>query len=211
MVTQIVGDRLAGSDETAQRCNRLGEGAHDEVYLVAQAKVIAHAATALAEDADTMSLVNHDVGIVLVGQIHDVGQLAHVAFHREDAVGDNELDTVRLALLELRFKRSHIVVLVLQGVGERETTSLNDRGMVLLIPQYIVIPAGKSGNDAQINTETGAVNHRILLALILGKLALELLVQVESTVKERRTGTSGAVFLGGLDCGLLDALIVYQA
>ena len=83
--------------------------------------------------------------------------------------------------------------------------------MVLLIPQDVVIPAGKGGNDAQINTETGAVDHRILLALILGKLALKLLVQVESTVKERRTGTSGAVFLGGLDCGLLDALIVYQA
>ena len=158
-----------------------------------------------------MSLINHDVGIVLVGQIHDVGQLAHVAFHREDTVGDDELDTVRLALLELCLERGHIVVLVLQGVGERETASLDDRGMVLLIPQDVVIPAGKGGNDAQINTETGAVNHRILLALILGKLALKLLVQVESAVKERRTGTSGAVFLGGLDCGLLDALIVYQA
>ena len=118
VMTQVIGYHLAGGDKTAKRCNRLGESTHDKVYLVAESEMVAHTASTFSKDADTVSLINHDAGVILVCQVHNVGKLAHVALHRENAVGNDELYTIGLTLLELSLKRSHVVVLVLERVGE---------------------------------------------------------------------------------------------
>ena len=80
--------------------------------------------------------------------------------------------------------------------------------MVLLVPQDIVVTARERRNHTQVNTKAGAVNHGVFLALIVGQLALELLVQVKGAVEEWGTGTACAILLGGFNCCLLDALVI---
>ena len=82
--------------------------------------------------------------------------------------------------------------------------------MVLFIPENIVLTACERGNDTQVDTKTGAVDHRILLTLIVGKLTLQLLVKVQRTIEEGRTSATSTIFLSGLDGSLLDALIIDQ-
>ena len=173
--------------------------------------MVTHATSALTKHTDAVGLIDHDAGIVLVGEVHDVGELAHVTLHREHAVSNNELHAVGLTLLELSLEGCHVVVLVFERVGERQTPALDDRGMVLLVPQDIVLTPGQRGDNTQIHTETGAVNHRILLALIVGQLALQLLVEVKRSVEEGGSGAAGTVFLCGLNGGLLDALVIDQS
>ena len=90
---------LAPSDEASYRGEALAEGTHDQVYMVCEAKVIADATTVVTEYAEAVGLVDHDRCSVLLGQLDDLGELAEVTLHPEDAIDDDELDTLGVALL----------------------------------------------------------------------------------------------------------------
>ena len=102
-------------------------------------------------------------------------------------------------------------MLVLEGLGEAETTTFDDGSVVLLVPEDVVLTAAESGDNAKVDTEAGAVNHDVFLADVLGDALLELLVEVECAVEEGRTGASCAELAGGLDGCFLDTGVVYQA
>ena len=80
-MAQIVDGVVVAGYETADAGERLGEGAHDEVYLVSQAEVVAHATALLAEHSETMCLVHHYRAVVLVLQLHYLGQVGEIALH----------------------------------------------------------------------------------------------------------------------------------
>ena len=108
MVAQEVGDLLVGGDEASERCEGFGECAHDEVDVVGHTVMVAHTAAPFAKDSYAVGFVDHHRGVVLLGQTHDFLDVGYVAFHREDGVADDELDTVGVALLELFFERLHL-------------------------------------------------------------------------------------------------------
>lgn len=101
MVAQVVGDLLVGGDEAAERCERLAECAHDQIHIVLEAEMVYGAAAAGAEHSYAVGFVDHHAGVVLLGQTHDLGYVGHVTFHREYAVGHDELDLVGITLLKL--------------------------------------------------------------------------------------------------------------
>ena len=80
-MADIFGNLMGGGHVAAQAGQRLAEGAHDEVYFIRQSDVVADAAALSAEDADAMSLVYHDGGVVLVLEAYYLGQVGQVAFH----------------------------------------------------------------------------------------------------------------------------------
>ena len=125
-VAQIVDDGLVGSNETTYACQTLGEGTHDEVHLVCQTEVVAHATAVAAEDTDTMCLVHHDGCIVLVLQFHDFWEFAQVTFHGEYTVNDNQFYAVRIATLEHSLQVCHVVVLETQLGGKTQSSAVND-------------------------------------------------------------------------------------
>jgi hypothetical protein len=202
------GNFLVRGDEAAERGEALREGAHDEVYVVRDAVVVADAAAAFAEDADGVGLVDHDSGVVFLGKLDDAREIGHVAFHREHAVGHDELDFVGSALAKLRLKALHIVVLVFERLRERQPTPLDNRCVVLFVPDDIVFAAGQTRHYAEVHAEPRRVNHHIFLAYILGDARLELLVEVERAVEEGRAGAAGAILAGGLDGRFFDAGVV---
>ena len=80
--------------------------------------MVAYSATSLAENSDAVCFVDHDACIVFLCESYDFWDVGHITFHGEHAVGDDELDLVGFALLELLFKRCHVVVLVFQRLAE---------------------------------------------------------------------------------------------
>ena len=105
--------------------------------------MVACATTALAKHAYAVGFINHHTGIILLGKTNNFGQISHVAFHREHAVGDDELHLIFVALLQLLLKRSHVVVLIFQRIGERQTASFNNRSMVLFVPNDVVVASSE--------------------------------------------------------------------
>ena len=81
MVAQEVGDLLVCGYEAAERCERLGEGAHDKVYVVGEAEVVHYSASSFAEDSDAVGFVYHQARVIFLGQPYHLGKVCYVAFH----------------------------------------------------------------------------------------------------------------------------------
>ncbi len=158
-----------------------------------------------------MGFVHHHSGVVLLGELNYGGDIGHIPFHREYAVGDDEFHFVGFAALKLFFKRCHVVVLILERLGKAKAASFDYRGMVLLVPQDIVFAAAERRYYSEIYSEACGINHHVLFADIFCKAALKLLVELHGAVEERRSGTSGAKLAGGFDGCLLDAGVVDKA
>lgn len=211
VVAQVVGNLLVGGNEASQGGEGLGEGSHDEVHVVGHAHVVAHAASLGPEDAYAVGLVDHHGGVVLLCQLHYLVDMRHVAFHGEDGVGDDELDGVGLAALELLLEAVHVVVAVLEVVGEAEAAAFDDGGVVLLVEDDVVLSAGEGGDNAEVDAEAGGVDHGVFLAHVLGQARLELLVNLEGAVEEGGACHAGAELACGLNGGLYHLGVVGQA
>ena len=114
-----VDDALVGSYESTHRCQRLAEGAHDEVNLLGETEMVANTAAIATEDSHAVSLVNHNGGVVLMLELDYLGQLGKVTLHGEDTVNNYELDSLGLTLLQLLLEVIHIVVLILEIGAQR--------------------------------------------------------------------------------------------
>src|SRR5690349_23626924 len=86
---QIVNHALAAGDEAADRGERLGEGAGDDVDLVGEVEVGGGAFAVGAEDAERVRVVEGEGGAVFPGGAEQAGDVGDVAFHGVDAVDDD--------------------------------------------------------------------------------------------------------------------------
>ena len=73
---------------------RLAERPGDDVDLAEQAEVLDRPAPRLAEHADAVRVVHDQDSFELVRELDDLGELREIAFHRENAVGDDQLACV---------------------------------------------------------------------------------------------------------------------
>ncbi len=80
-MTEEVGDLLVGGYKSAERRKRLGERAHNEIYIVGHAKMMADATSARTEHAYAVRLVDHHARIVFLRKLHDALHVGHVALH----------------------------------------------------------------------------------------------------------------------------------
>jgi len=64
--------------------------AHDDVDFVQHPQVLGRARARGAEDADAVSLIHIDARAVRLGQPEGAAQVGDVAFHAEDAFGNDE-------------------------------------------------------------------------------------------------------------------------
>ena len=106
-------------------------------------------ATAFAsENAQAVSLVDHKRSLIFVAQHLHFGQLSHIAFHTENAIGNYQLGGIQRTTLQHTLKVIHIIVAILQSVGEGKALALNDRGVVHLVKDDIVVASRNAGNNA---------------------------------------------------------------
>ncbi|CDE56591.1 uncharacterized protein BN799_00704 [Prevotella sp. CAG:873] len=114
VVAQEVGYFLVRGNKTTETGKALGERAHNQVYILCQAKMVDRAAATFAKDAYAVRLINHDAGIILLGQAHDFRYIGHIAFHGKHTVSNDEFHLVGFAALQLLLQRCHVIVLVLE-------------------------------------------------------------------------------------------------
>ena len=100
-MAEIVDDGAISSNEATNRSKTLRESTHDEVHIIGESEVVADTTTLATEDTDTVSLIHHYSGAILLFEFNDFGQIAKVTFHREDTIHDDEFHRVGFALLEL--------------------------------------------------------------------------------------------------------------
>ena len=211
IVFQILDHGVVAGDEAAQAAERLGEGAHDQVYLVGQAEMVGRAAAVVAHDAEAVGIVDHQRGVVLLAKLHQLRDRGDVAFHRIDAVHHDEFRRAWLRDLQFLLKFIHIVVGELEYAAEGKPAAVDDAGVVERIEEDVTVAEAQAGDDAQVYLETGAIGHGFFFADQFGEFLFEGQVDVECSIKEPRAGAAGPVFADGLDGGLFETGIVGQS
>ena len=205
---QIVDGVGIGSDETAQRAERLREGAHDEVHLVGQSEMVGSTPALMSQNTQGMGIVKHDFRIVFVRQGHHFRQWDDVSLHGENTVGNDQLDGFGFTLLQTLLQTLHVVVGVLQRFAERQTAAFNDGGVVEAVEKQIIVAAAQRGNHPQVDLEPRAEAQRTVLAHQLGQLILQFHVDIECSVEKTRTGATRAVLVDGGFGRLLQTRII---
>ena len=200
-----------GSDEAADGGERLGEGAHDDIDVGELTEVVADAATLASEDAEAVSLIDHQGGVVFVAELDHLIDLSDIALHREDAVGDDEFAVVGVVLLEETLEVFEVEMLVFVVGGEGYLLALHDGSVVTLVEIDEVVASGDAGDGARVGEEARGEEHDGILAQELAELVLELDMDVESAVEEGRAGAASTVFVDGGFGGFLDFGMVSKA
>ena len=72
-------------------------------------------------------------------QLNDLRQFGEVALHREHAVDHDQFDGILRQCLEDTLQVFHVVVLIVQLLGERQTASVYDRSVVAVVTDDIVV------------------------------------------------------------------------
>ena len=197
-MAQVVDGVLVGGDEAADGSQALGERTHDEVDVVLQTKIVANASTLLSEHTKPVGLVNHDAAIVLVLQFNNLGQLGQVTLHGEHAIHNDEFHSLMGKALQHPFQVGHVVVLIMELGGKAKSSSVNDAGMVAVVTNDIVSATNYNGKHSRVDRESRGEAQGVVLMLKGGKFFLQLYMNVEGSIKESASGTSGTIFLQSL-------------
>ena len=139
---------LVRSDESTDRSKALTEGTHDKVYFISQSEMVTDASSISAEYSDSMCFIYHDTGIVFVFQTDNFWQRSQITFHGEDTIYNNQFNGIGIAFLELFLQIFHVIVLVLELAGERQSTAVNNRGVVTFITDDIVFPSCNGSDNS---------------------------------------------------------------
>ena len=211
VVFHVVNGFLIGSDETANGSEGFGESTHNNLNIGKFVEMVAGAASFTAKNAQTVGLVDHKGGLVLVAEVDHLVDWSHIAFHRENAVGHHQFGSLDGAFLELTLKVFHIEVLIFHGSGEGDLLAFHDRSVVQLVEKDVVVPASDAGDSAGIGLETSREEHDTVFAHKLGQFVLKFDVDVECTVEEGGACTTGAIFGNSGHSCLLDFRMVSKS
>lgn len=198
-------DRLGvGGDETADGSEGFGEGAHDDVGAREKAEMIGDSSAFGAENAKAVCFVDHEGGLIFVAEVGHLGEFCYVAFHGEDTVCDDEFDCIFGKGFEDALEVFHVVVAIFEGLGEGECAAFDDGGVVEGVVDDVIVATCDAGDGAGVGLKACGEEEDAVFVEELGELVLELDMDVESSVEEGGTCTTGAVLLGGFDGGFFD-------
>ncbi len=188
----VVDDICITGDDAAEGGKRLGEGAHNQIYFVGQAKV-GRGAVSFAEHAQAVGIVHHKPGAVSLAELNDLRERGDVTFHTVDAIDDDH-DTIGiLHALQNVLQVVHIVVAKALHRAPGELAAVHDAGMVFLVGDGNVSLAHQNWNGTQVCLVTSAEAKSRLFADKLGQPAVQFVVDSQGPVEETRTGTTRAI------------------
>ena len=169
--------------------------------------------------AGGVAVVDQHQRIVAVGERADVGELRHIAVHREHAVSRDQLEArpVGCGLLQPVLELVHV------GIGEavaarlREAHAVDDRGVVEAVGNDGVVLVHKRLEQAAVGVETGGEDDGVVLAEMPGDRRFKLAVQGLCAADEADRSHAEAEFVhrpfrGGDDLGVIgEAKIIVGA
>ncbi len=199
----------------------LAERAREEVDPRAvHAPVLVRATTGRAHDAGAVAVVDHELRVELVADRAECRQIADVALHAEDAVGDDpDLAGhvgVRLGGDKLLAQVVEIAVLVDTLVDalldhRREPDAVDDRSVVELVGDDEIARLAERREDRFVRIPAAREGVRRLDTVELGDAILKTLVAVEGAADESHARGARAVATQSFEPGLDDFRMVGQA
>ena len=171
-VLHVVDGFLVGGDETADRSEGFREGTHDEFDLWKFRKMVACSASFVAKDAKTVSFIDHEGGLILIAEVHKMGDGGNVAFHREYAVGYDEFRGFERALLKDALEVFNVVVFVFVGSSESDLFAFHNRGVITLVVDDKIVAASDARDNARVSLETSREKHDAVFAHEFGEFVL---------------------------------------
>src|SRR2546427_2064058 len=125
---EVVGEgRGPGGESSRRPTQRLAQGRRDDVHLARHSEMLGRAPARLPQHAGGVRLVDGHDGVVLPRARRDGRQLRDVAFHREDAVREDQPEAVVLRRLESLLQVRHVRVPVHRGLALRDGLGEPDR------------------------------------------------------------------------------------
>ena len=149
------------------------KGAGDDIDAALHATVLGRATASLAEETRSMGVVDHDEGVIFVGQLADGFQVGDFAVHGEDAIGGDKLETLLGGVLELFFQVGHVVVSVTEAGGFAEADAVDDTGVIQFVADNGVFGAEDGFKQTGIGIEAGGVEDGVFGAEELGNFLFE--------------------------------------
>ena len=174
-------------------------------------------AAALTHRTEAVGIVDQQAEVEVLLHGHDLVELAQVALHAEDALGDDQHAAVlllgqRRGVLQLQAQRLHVVVAVDEALALVQAQAVDDAGVGLGIVDDDVTRREQAVDDREHTLVAEVEQEGILLADEGGQLALELLVVFGLTAHHAGAHRGGHAELGGtLGIGLADLGVVGQA
>jgi hypothetical protein len=171
------------------------------------------AAALLAQVPGGVGVVDRDHRAVALGEVADFGELGHIAVHRKDAVGDDELEARALGVgsFELGFEVVHVAVGVTEAFCLAEAYAVDDRGVVEGVGNYGVLRPEQRFEQPAIGVERGGKEDRVILAQVTGHRLLELAVERLRPADEAHRRHTEAVFGERVACRGANFRVVGEA
>jgi len=148
------------------------------------------AATARAEEASGVGVVEMDDRTIFRGDLHHFVELGDDAVHREHAVGGHQLEARALGVggLELGFEVGDVVVGVAEAHRLAEAHAVDDRGVVELVGDHRVLFGQQHFEEPAVGIEARRVEDGVLGAEELRNLLLEAAVERLGAADEAHAG-----------------------
>ncbi|EAU66596.1 hypothetical protein STIAU_3593 [Stigmatella aurantiaca DW4/3-1] len=133
---------------------RLAQGPHAQVHLLAQAQFLAQPGPTGPQHTGGVGLVHHQRGPPLPAEGHQLGQRGMVAIHGKDRVGDDEL-AARGRLLQRPGQGLDLRVGVNDDAGAGQPAAIHKGGMVEGVGEDGIPGAHQGREDARVGGEAG--------------------------------------------------------
>ncbi|URN13452.1 hypothetical protein LUW77_24290 [Streptomyces radiopugnans] len=162
-MAQVLDDGGGADQHSADGAEALRQRPGDQVHLADQPEVLAHTASAGAQQADVVGAVHHQPGAVAPGQFHDARQRAQVALHGEHAVGDDQPAAAGLGGGQQTAEMPEVAVAVAVVGGAAQPYGVHQRGVVGHVGEDGVAFV-QQGGEREVGLEAGGGHQRGLAA-----------------------------------------------
>ena len=195
---QHVDDLAAARRKSAHgAAESLAQRTGQDVDLAAQIVKFRDAAPRSAQHAGRVAFVDHHQRVVLPRQAADLVQRSGIAVHREDPVGADHAEALRLRTFEAILQRLHVGIGVAVTHRLREPHAVDDRGVVQRIRDDGVLLREERFENAAVGVEAGGVENRVLRAEIIGDRTFQLLVNILAAADEPHRRHAETPFVHG--------------
>ena len=184
-LTQQVDDLfLTGCKTTYRTAKGFAERAGDDFYFAAHVIEFRNTVSGLTYHTGRVALVHHNQCIVFLRQFVNLIQRTYITVHREDAVGRNDTETLRLSFLELLLEVCHVAVRITITHRLAKTYAVDYRRMVESIRDDRVLFRQQWFKQASVGVKASGIKDSVLCAEEIGDDTLKFFVSVLCTADE---------------------------
>ena len=124
-----------------------------------------------------MGIVDHDKGMVAVGQLANLVEPGEGTIHAEHAVRCYETKAGMVRVVQLVFEFGHVVVGIAKPLGLTQTHSIDNARMIKRIADNGVVWPEQCFKQPAVGIETGRIQNRIVGFEKFAEAVLERFVQ----------------------------------